>query len=100
MGRLAAGRGRAAPRGRSNGIPYGGPEIVLLYKAKHAHREKDQADFGHGPGRPVRGLTPDMARTPESALAMSEGLSLRHGCSGRVRGRVPRPDRIDVSGQL
>jgi hypothetical protein len=28
-----------------DGIPYGRPEIVLLYKAKHAHRQKDQADF-------------------------------------------------------
>jgi hypothetical protein len=28
-----------------DGIPYGRPEIVLLYKAKHAHREKDEADF-------------------------------------------------------
>ena len=28
-----------------NGIPYGRPEIVLLFKAKHAHREQDQADF-------------------------------------------------------
>jgi Aminoglycoside-2''-adenylyltransferase len=28
-----------------DGIPYGAPEIVLLYKAKHAAREKDQADF-------------------------------------------------------
>jgi Aminoglycoside-2''-adenylyltransferase len=28
-----------------DGIPYGAPEIVLLYKAKHAAREKDEADF-------------------------------------------------------
>ena len=28
-----------------DGIPYGRPEIVLLYKAKHVQREKDQADF-------------------------------------------------------
>jgi hypothetical protein len=27
------------------GIPYGRPEIVLLFKAKHAHRQRDQADF-------------------------------------------------------
>jgi Aminoglycoside-2''-adenylyltransferase len=26
-------------------IPYGRPEIVLLFKAKHAHRSRDQADF-------------------------------------------------------
>jgi len=28
-----------------DGIPYGRPEIVLLYKAKHSHRERDQQDF-------------------------------------------------------
>jgi hypothetical protein len=28
-----------------DGIPYGRPEIVLLFKAKHAHRERDQLDF-------------------------------------------------------
>jgi hypothetical protein len=28
-----------------DGIPYGRPEVVLLYKAKHVEREKDQADF-------------------------------------------------------
>ena len=29
----------------ADGIPYGRPEIVLLYKAKHAHRERDRQDF-------------------------------------------------------
>jgi hypothetical protein len=29
-----------------DGIPYGRPEVVLLYKAKHAERERDQRDFG------------------------------------------------------
>jgi hypothetical protein len=29
-----------------DGIPYARPEIVLLYKAKHTMREKDEADFG------------------------------------------------------
>ena len=29
----------------ADGIPYGAPEIVLLYKAKHAARTKDEADF-------------------------------------------------------
>jgi hypothetical protein len=29
-----------------DGIPYGRPEIILLYKAKHADRERDQGDFG------------------------------------------------------
>jgi RimJ/RimL family protein N-acetyltransferase len=28
-----------------DGIPYGRPEIVLLFKARHAHRDRDQADF-------------------------------------------------------
>jgi len=28
-----------------HGIPYGRPEIILLYKAKHAHRARDQDDF-------------------------------------------------------
>jgi aminoglycoside-2''-adenylyltransferase len=28
-----------------DGIPYGRPEIVLLFKAKHAHRDRDQRDF-------------------------------------------------------
>ena len=27
------------------GIPYGRPEIILLFKAKHADRPKDEADF-------------------------------------------------------
>jgi Aminoglycoside-2''-adenylyltransferase len=29
----------------SDGIPYGRPEIVLLFKAKHAHEAKNRADF-------------------------------------------------------
>ena len=28
-----------------DGIPYGRPEVVLLYKAEHAQRERDQRDF-------------------------------------------------------
>jgi hypothetical protein len=28
-----------------DGIPYGRPEVILLYKAKHAHRERDERDF-------------------------------------------------------
>jgi hypothetical protein len=27
------------------GIPYGRPEVILLFKAKHAQRERDTADF-------------------------------------------------------
>lgn len=29
----------------SDGIPYGRPEVILLYKAKHAERERDRQDF-------------------------------------------------------
>ena len=29
----------------ADGVPYGRPEIILLYKAKHSHQEKDQGDF-------------------------------------------------------
>ncbi len=28
-----------------DGIPFGRPEIILLFKAKHADRPKDEADF-------------------------------------------------------
>jgi len=28
-----------------DGIPYGRPEVILLYKAKHAERARDQGDF-------------------------------------------------------
>jgi hypothetical protein len=28
-----------------DGIPYGKPEVVLLFKAKHAHEDKSQKDF-------------------------------------------------------
>jgi hypothetical protein len=29
----------------ADGIPYGRPEVILLYKAKHADRARDQGDF-------------------------------------------------------
>jgi len=29
----------------ADGVPYGRPEIVLLYKARHAQQEKNQGDF-------------------------------------------------------
>ena len=29
----------------ADGIPYGRPEVVLLFKAKHAHRPRDRYDF-------------------------------------------------------
>lgn len=28
-----------------DGIPYGRPEVILLFKAKHAHRSKDKGDL-------------------------------------------------------
>jgi Aminoglycoside-2''-adenylyltransferase len=28
-----------------DGIPHGRPEVIVLYKAKHAHRPRDQDDF-------------------------------------------------------
>ena len=28
-----------------DGIPYGRPEVVVLFKAKHSHQEKNRADF-------------------------------------------------------
>lgn len=32
-------------RHTEDGIPYGSPEVVLLFKAKHADEDKNQADF-------------------------------------------------------
>jgi hypothetical protein len=29
----------------ADGIPYGRPEVVLLFKARHAHQEKNRSDF-------------------------------------------------------
>lgn len=29
----------------ADGIPYGRPEVILLFKAKHAHMEKNRSDF-------------------------------------------------------
>jgi fructose-1,6-bisphosphatase/inositol monophosphatase family enzyme len=29
----------------ADGVPYGRPEVILLFKAKHAGEEKNQADF-------------------------------------------------------
>jgi Aminoglycoside-2''-adenylyltransferase len=29
----------------ADGIPYGRPEVILLYKARHAERERDRRDF-------------------------------------------------------
>jgi hypothetical protein len=52
----------------ADGIPYGRPEVVLLYKAKHSHREKDQADF--------EATVPKLAPAARNRLA--EWLALVH----------------------
>lgn len=43
-GRIRMPYGRLIER-TADGIPYARPEVVLLYKAKHAHRERDRRDF-------------------------------------------------------
>jgi RimJ/RimL family protein N-acetyltransferase len=47
-----------------DGIPYCRPEIALLFKAKHSHRERDQADFE----AVVPQLEPDRRRWLAKAL--------------------------------
>ena len=49
----------------ADGIPYGRPEVVLLYKAKHA-REKDDADFAAALPR----LEPERRRWLADALEL------------------------------
>jgi hypothetical protein len=49
-----------------DGIPYGRPEIVLLYKAKHAHRERDKKDFADT----VPHLDPERRRWLAEALEL------------------------------
>ena len=51
-----------------DGIPYSAPEIVLLYKAKHAEREKNEADFAA-----VRSLL-----NPEQRAWLVDALALVH----------------------
>ena len=50
------------------GIPYGRPEIVLLYKAKHAHRDRDQVDF--------EAVLPRLA--PDARTWLAESLEVIH----------------------
>ena len=50
-----------------DGIPYGAPEVILLYKAKHA-REKDEADF--------EGVLPLL--TPDRRAWLTDALALVH----------------------
>jgi hypothetical protein len=52
----------------AEGIPYGRPEIILLYKAKHSHQEKDQGDFA--------AVLPELGRERRRWLA--ESLELVH----------------------
>jgi hypothetical protein len=52
----------------ADGIPYGRPEIVLLYKAKHADRERDQRDF--------EAVLPHLE--PERRRWLAEALELVH----------------------
>jgi hypothetical protein len=52
----------------SEGIPYARPEIVLLFKAKHARRKKDRADF--------EDTLPNLA--PERRRWLAEALVLCH----------------------
>jgi hypothetical protein len=47
-------------------VPYVRPEIALLFKAKHAHRPKDESDFA----AVVPLLAPDRRRWLEEALAL------------------------------
>jgi hypothetical protein len=51
-----------------DGIPYGRPEIVLLFKAKHSHRERDQSDF--------EAVVPRLE--PERRRWLAEALELVH----------------------
>jgi RimJ/RimL family protein N-acetyltransferase len=52
-------------RWTDDGIPYARPEIVLLFKAKHAHRDRDQGDFE----AVVPRLEPERQRWLADALA-------------------------------
>ncbi len=51
-----------------DGIPYGRPEIVLLFKAKHSHLDKNEADF--------EAALPHLGPEPRARLA--EWLELVH----------------------
>jgi hypothetical protein len=51
-----------------DGIPYGRPEVILLYKAKHAERPRDQGDFADV--LPVLG--------PEPRRWLAEALQIVH----------------------
>ena len=60
-----------------DGIPYGRPEIVLLYKAKHSHREGDRRLRGGPPasraGAPAVARRSAGARPPRSPVARRAG---------------------------
>ena len=62
----------------ADGIPYGRPEVVLLYKAKHS-REKDEADF--------EAALPHLSAAARTRLAQWLGLvHPGHGWLARLRG--------------
>ena len=52
----------------AEGIPYGRPEIILLFKAKHFHQEKNQDDFA--------AVLPELG--PERRRWLAEALELVH----------------------
>jgi Aminoglycoside-2''-adenylyltransferase len=58
----------------ADGVPYGCPEIVLLFKAKHA-REKDDADFTT--------VLPHLA--PQRRRWLADALALVHPCHRWLR---------------
>ena len=51
-----------------DGIPYGRPEVVLLFKARHAQRERDRRDFAD--------VLPELG--PERSRWLSDALALVH----------------------
>jgi len=49
-----------------DGIPYGRPEVMLLFKARHSHQEKNERDFTATLPR----LEPERRRWLHDALAL------------------------------
>jgi hypothetical protein len=50
----------------ADGLPYGRPEVILLYKAKHSQEPKNQADFA----APLARLEPERQRWLRDALEL------------------------------
>ena len=55
-------------RHTADGIPYGRPGVVLLFKAKHAHQEKNAADLA--------AVLPHL--DPEERIWLADALALAH----------------------